>query len=92
MINNVVLISGIQQSDSVIHIHVSILFQILFPFRLLHNIGEFGIDMYALLYLKWITNKDLLYSTGNSIQYYRSHFSFATVEDISSQAVFLLSS
>ena len=30
--NNVVIVSGIQQSDSVIHIHVSILFQILFPF------------------------------------------------------------
>ena len=30
---------------------------------------EFGIDMYALLYLKQITNKDLLYSTGNSAQY-----------------------
>ena len=26
--------------------------------------------MYTLLYLKWITNKDLLYSTGNSAQYY----------------------
>ena len=25
-------------------------------------------DMYVLLYLKWITNKDLLYSTGNSAQ------------------------
>ena len=31
---------------------------------------EFGIDMYTLLYLKRITNKDLLYSTGNSTQYY----------------------
>ena len=31
---------------------------------------DFGIDMYTLLYLKWITNKDLLYSTGNSTQYY----------------------
>ena len=30
---------------------------------------EFGIDMYTLLYLKWITNKDLLYNTGNSTQY-----------------------
>ena len=38
--NNVVLVSGVQQSDSVIHIHVSILFQILFPFRLLHNIEQ----------------------------------------------------
>ena len=26
--------------------------------------------MYTLLYLKWITNKDLLYSTGNSVQCY----------------------
>ena len=27
------LVSGVQQSDSVIYIHISILFQILFPFR-----------------------------------------------------------
>ena len=27
---------------------------------------EFGIDMSTLLYLKWVTNKDLLYGTGNS--------------------------
>ena len=27
---------------------------------------KFGIDMYTLLYLKQITNKDLLYSKGNS--------------------------
>ena len=27
------------------------------------RVREFGIDMYTLLYLKWITNKDLLYST-----------------------------
>ena len=26
-------------------------------------------DMYTLLYIKQITNKDLLYSTGNSTQY-----------------------
>ena len=31
---------------------------------------EFGIDMYTLLYLKWVANKVLLYSTGNSAQYY----------------------
>ena len=35
-----VLVSGVQKSDSVIHIHVSILFQILLPFRLLHNIEQ----------------------------------------------------
>ena len=28
-------------------------------------VRELGIDMYTLLYLKWITNKDLLYSPGN---------------------------
>ena len=27
-------------------------------------------DMYTLLYLKWTTSKDLLYSTGNSAQCY----------------------
>ena len=26
-------------------------------------VREFGIDMYTLLYLKWITNKDLLFSS-----------------------------
>ena len=31
-------------------------------------VWEFGMDMYTLLYLKWIANKDLLYSTGNSAQ------------------------
>ena len=31
-------------------------------------VTEFGMDMYTLLCLKWITNKDLLYSTGNSAQ------------------------
>ena len=30
---------------------------------------EIGIDMHTRLYIKQITNKDLLYSTGNSIQY-----------------------
>ena len=31
---------------------------------------EFEIDMYTLLYLKWITKKDQLDSTGNSAQHY----------------------
>ena len=31
-------------------------------------VREFEIDMYTLLYLKCITNKDLLYSPGNSTQ------------------------
>ena len=33
-------------------------------------VREFVINMYTLLYLKWITNKVLLYSTGNSAQCY----------------------
>ena len=31
---------------------------------------EFGKVMYTLLYLKWVTNQDLLQSTGNSAQCY----------------------
>ena len=33
-------------------------------------IKEYGMDMYTLLYLKWITNKVLLGSTENSAQCY----------------------
>ena len=33
-------------------------------------VREFGKDMYTLLYLKWVTNKDLLYRTRNSAQCY----------------------
>ena len=37
-INIFVLISGVQQNDSIIHIHIFIIFQILFSYRLLQNI------------------------------------------------------
>ena len=33
-------------------------------------VREFEMDMYTLLYLKWITDKDLLCSTGNFAQCY----------------------
>ena len=33
-------------------------------------VRESGMDMYTPLYLKWMTKKDLLYSTGNSAQCY----------------------
>ena len=33
-------------------------------------VWEFGIDMYTLLYLKWIIIKDLLYSRGKSADCY----------------------
>ena len=37
------------------------------PFRI---IREFKVDMYTMLNFKWITSKDLLYSTGNFAQCY----------------------
>ena len=40
LIYNVVLVSTIQQSESIIHIHISTLFQILFPNRLLQSIEQ----------------------------------------------------
>ena len=40
MINNVVIVARIQQSDSVTHIQVPVLFQILFPSRPLHIIEQ----------------------------------------------------
>ena len=36
------------------------------------RVREFGIDMYTLLYLKWITIKDLLDSMWNSAQCYEA--------------------
>ena len=38
--------------------------------RLLKHASSIEIDKYTLSYLKWITNKDLLYSTWNSVQCY----------------------
>ena len=40
LFNSVMLVSGVQQRASGGHIHVSILFQILFPFRLLQSIAQ----------------------------------------------------
>ena len=33
-------------------------------------VREFEMDVYTLLYFKWITNKDLLYNTWNSAKCY----------------------
>ena len=63
LINNVVLL---QLYRKVIHIYVSILFKILLPSRLLHNVEQrqqFGIGMYTLLCLGYMALEDLLYST-----------------------------
>ena len=40
LIYNVALVSAVQQSESVIHIHISTLFQILFPYRSLQSIEQ----------------------------------------------------
>ena len=40
LIYNVVLVSAVQQSESVIHMHISTLFQILFPYRSLESIEQ----------------------------------------------------
>ena len=55
LIYNVVLVSGIQQSESVIHIHVSTLFQILFPYKPLQRIVQsslcYRVGPYYLYYI-----------------------------------------
>ena len=33
-------------------------------------VREFGMDIFTLLYLKWTTNNNILYSTWNSVQCY----------------------
>ena len=38
--------------------------------RLIPTVREFGMNMFTLLYLKWIANKDLLYNTRDSAQCY----------------------
>ena len=41
-----------------------------YGFRGEGTVRELGVDMHTLLYLKWITNKDLLYSIWNSARCY----------------------
>ena len=44
MINNVVLVSGVQLSDSIVHIHLSIFYQIFFPIQVITEYGsEFSV-------------------------------------------------
>ena len=50
------LVSHVQQRDSVIHIHVSILFLVFFSFRLLHNIEQISLGGTVSLYWLAILN------------------------------------
>ena len=54
LIYNIVLISGVQQGNSVMHIHISILFCILFPYRLLQNIEYSSLYSRSLLIICFI--------------------------------------
>ena len=50
LINKVVLVSGVQQNDSGLHIQESMLFQILFSIRLLQNIDQSYLWCFFLFY------------------------------------------
>ena len=59
LIYNVVLISAVQQSDSVIHMHISTPFQFLFPYRSLQSTEQSslcyrGIFIYNSVYMSFI--------------------------------------
>ena len=43
-------------------------------------VREFGMVMYTLLYVKWVTKKDLLCSTGNFAQCYVAAWMETSVE------------
>ena len=83
LIYNVVLVSGIQQSDSVIHIHIPILFQILFPFRLLQNI-EFPVlysrsllvICFKYMYCVYVNPKLLIYLSSQPFPFGNHKFVF----------------
>jgi len=64
LINNVVLASGVHQSNSVVLIHVSILFQIVFPIRLLQSIKQFPV-----LYSRFLLVIHLKYSSVYMVPY-----------------------
>ena len=44
LLYNAVFVSGVQQSDSVVHIHIFILFQILFPYKLPQSNNILNLD------------------------------------------------
>ena len=88
MIYDVMLVSGVQQSDSVIHTQLYILSQILFPYRLLQDIivsprshslkvnsGEITLIMYFI----------------NPIYPYGYHFNMKSISKVTNRKVYILS-
>ena len=84
------LISGVQQSDSVIHIHISILFQILIPFRLLQNI-EHGSLCYTVgpSWLSTFKYSSVYMSIPNSQFIHMPHLSFLVTISLFTMSVCL---
>ena len=73
LIYNVMLVSGIQQSDSVRNIHTFLLFQILFPFRLLKDSSksapsEVNQNWYSTL-LQYYWSTPVLHTTTVLLEY-----------------------
>ena len=67
LIYNVVLVSGVQKCDSVIRIHIGILSQILFPFRLLY------------MYLIFLVNFIVLKERGSDSSYFMVSITFVVL-------------
>ena len=86
MINNAELVSGVQQGDSVTYIHVCILFQTLFPFRLLQNTEQSSQAKIALEEAKEKERKQapvLRISTENGeMQVLSAHFALAQMSHV----------
>ena len=51
-------------------------------------VREFGMDLYTLLYLKHLSNRDLWYSTGNSAQCYVAAWMGGEFEEIGDMFMF----
>ena len=67
LIYNAVLVSGVQQNNSVIHIHISILFQMLFPY------GLFQPDIFPKHFLLELSR------TSGSVNTYRFQFNSLSI-------------
>ena len=76
LIYNVMLVPGVQQNDSVTHIHVSILFQITFPFKLLQSLGRVPcVTLYVLILFHFICSS--VYVSVPNSQSFPPHLSFS---------------
>ena len=69
---NVVLVLGVQQSESVIHTHISILFRILFPYRPPQNMEQVSLSYTVgpcYLFILYIVVQQCVYANPNPPSY-----------------------